>query len=184
MKIFWLIVPLLFCTSAYAFNTGDIRLGVQTGQVGLLQDVGARSGGAIGYGAYFNYVTSDELIFEIGYLSSQHTRLSHSEVPIGFNYYFGNEGKLALQFIAGVTFITNQLDEQPVGLSSSGFGIYLGGGFDVDISETLKTGVQLKYVKGFEQTVQLSNGNRISSIQDNYTILLRLAYEIPSSGGK
>lgn len=179
-----ILLLLLFSSSAMAFKTGDIRVGLQAGQIGLLQDVGSRAGGALGFGGYFNYVNSENLAFEVGYLGSSHTKLTHSEVPIGFNYYFGNEDKLLTQFLAGVVFITNKLDEQPVGLSSSGFGIYLGAGIDFDISEEIKSGLQLRYVKGFEQTVQLSSGERISSLQDNYTFMVRVGYEFASATGK
>ncbi len=167
-----------------ALNTGDMRLGIQAGQVGLLQDVGGRSGNAVGFGAFFNFAASEDLMFEIGYLSSQHTRLSHSEVPIGINYYFENSEKLAYQALAGATFISHSLQEHPVDLSSSGFGLYIGAGLDLDVSNSLKSGVQLRYVKGFEQTVQLATGERIASIQDHYTLMLRLAYEFPANMGK
>lgn len=189
MKVGFLgIVSLALCLmvgTVYAspYKTGDMRVGLQSGPVGLLQDVGSRSGSALGYGAFFNYASSEELMFEVGYIASEHTRLSHTELPIGFNFYPSTSG-FSYHLAAGVTFITNRLDEKPVELSSSGFGVYVGGGGELPITRNINAGLQLKYVKGFEQTVQLGDGSKAKSLQDNYTLFLRLSYIFFSEGGK
>lgn len=166
-----------FVSSSQAFETGSLRFGLEAGQITLLQDLGKRSGSATGLGIFGSYASDENVVFEVAFLKSEHTKLRHIEVPVGFHYYF-TQSLIQPYATAGLVFISNVLDESPVELSSSGFGVYLGGGADYEVIEHGFVGLQLRYVKGFEQTVQLSDGSRFSSLQDNTDLLLRLMWEI------
>lgn len=173
-----LIISSLFALNVYAFTTGDLRAGLSLGRVGLLQDVGNRSGNASGLGGQFNYANSEDLMFEIGYLKSAHKELNHTEVPMGFNYYFSEWQFFKFYLSLGVCYISNVLTDDTIDLTSSGFGAYGGGGFDIYVIPHLVTGLQTRYVKGFEQTVQRSNGEKVASLQDNFTLMFRVSYEL------
>lgn len=177
-----LVATLLFSvfalrSPAHALEEGAIRVGPQVGSIILLQDVGSRSGSATGFGAFFNYGTSKELGFEIGYLRSEHTNLSHSEVNIGFSNSFKQVEFVIPRVDAGLVYISNVFAQRPVDLTSSGFGVYGGGSADFEFHPQIKPSLVLRYVKGFEQTIQTAAGERLKALQDDLLVIARVGYQ-------
>lgn len=172
----FLITAILLPSLSNAYTDGEIRLGPQIAQVALLGDVGERHGSVLGYGAFFNYGTSDDLIFEAGFLTGRTTDFSHTEVNLGFGSYFSQWWLLYPRFEVGVLYISNAYTLNPKDLISSGFGIYAGAGVDYAITDLLTGTFVTRYVRGFEQTIQLSDGTRWKSIQDNLLFMIRVSY--------
>ena len=164
-------------SSAQAFQERAIQVGAQTGYVGLLQEVGDRAAGAAGFGAFGQFNTSDELAMELGVLVSRHSKLDHTEINIGFSHDFKIEKPFSPRFDAGLMYISNAMDVSPKALVSSGYGIYLGASTDLDVGRRLHLTPLVRYIRGFEQTVQLSDGTRWKALQDNTLLLLRLGYQ-------
>lgn len=183
----------LLSLSEYSGATmeGAVRLGVQAGQVGLLSDVGSFSGSSnnLGAGVLVGYSATDDMVFEIGYLSSNHSNVAHQEVNLGLDYYLGSYNALYPQLIAGASFIGNTLtDTSPSGnnakVGSNAFGLYFGGGVDFELGQHMAMGLQAMYTKAFESTVVLPSGPSVKGVQDSFTVLLRLMYQFGGTSWK
>ncbi len=178
-----------FSTRAFAVDEGDVRLGVMAGHVGLMGDVASGRSNSLGYGAVFGYASSDQMIFELGYLQSAHDNLTHSEMLVGLNYYLGSYDALYPQITGGVSFLSNKFRDttNPIpntDISSNGFGLYFGGGIDFEMGSHLLAGIQGRYNKAFDTTVTLANGSSVKAIQDNITVMLRVIFTLGSGSSR
>ncbi|MBX9766435.1 MAG: porin family protein [Bdellovibrionales bacterium] len=165
--------------TAKAADEGQFRLGAQAGHVGLLNDVGSRVSNGIGLGAFAGYHASSDMMLDLGYLTSKHDDLKHSEVNIGMGYYVGGYDMLYPHILAGVVFANNSFVDDSLPLSrvdvtSSAFGLYAGMGFDFEIGKNLNMGLVLRYNKLFETSVRLAAGSTRAAVQDNVLALFRI----------
>lgn len=170
---------LLFPNVSRSADEGQFRLGAQAGHVGLLNDVGSKVSNGIGLGAFAGYHASSDMMLDIGYLSSKHDDLKHSEVNIGMGYYVGGYDMLYPHLLAGVVFANNSfvddsLQSAKVDVTSSAFGLYAGMGFDFEIGRNLNMGLVVRYNKLFETSVRLGSGVTRAAVQDNVLVLFRL----------
>ena len=168
-----------FSQAATAADEGQFRLGGQLGHVGLLQEVGSRVSNAIGMGVFAGYHASADMMLDLGYLTSKHDDLKHSEFNVGMGYYFGGYDMLYPHFLAGVVFannnfVDNSLPTSAIDTTSNAFGLYAGMGFDFEIGKNLNMGLLARYNKIFETSVRLANGNTRAAVQDNLLVLFRV----------
>jgi hypothetical protein len=164
----------LFSSPAFAIDENQIRVGLQGGHVGLMQDVGTRYGNALGFGGFGNYTVSSEMQFEIGYLSSSHNGLRHQEISTGLNFYFNSYDAAYFSALAGVDFIGHDLPDERT--TSSGFGLYGGLGVDFELGKHFNAGLQGKYHWAFDTEVTNTAGQRVKGVQSFATVLLRVMY--------
>src|SRR5258708_2446441 len=78
IRLLFILSALFFLTAFFGIDfahseEGHHSIGIQAWQVGLTSDFGSLYGNALGYGAFFDYASSDWLEFELSYLTSKHT---------------------------------------------------------------------------------------------------------------
>lgn len=177
-KLLLILICLAAVVSLKAFGSedpkqGDFRIGVITGNVGLLKDVGDDAGNAIGFGGVFNYNISDDFFFEGSYIQSSHDNLDHQEFNFGVGQYFESYETAYFYWTAGVLFATNDLEL--VNAKDTGFGLYGGAGLDIYTAKNIAFGLQARYNKIFEKEKQVS-GNEVKVVQDFYTVMFKIQY--------
>lgn len=151
----------------------EIRIGVLTGNVGLLKEVGDDAGNAIGLGAVLNYNITDELFFEGSYLQSSHDNLDHKEYNFGIGQYFESYETIYFYWSTGILFATNDLTA--INQEDTGFGLYGGLGLDILTSKRVSFGLQARYNMLFDKEVNVS-GRDIPVVQDFYTMLFKVQF--------
>jgi len=171
------LLSLLAGTSSHAIDQGDMRLSVLGGNIALLGDVTSGGQNKIGFGGSFSYLVSDDMAFDIGYVSSSHTNVSHSNVTLGVDYYTGGDETNVFYVSGGIGFINNKLETPAI--TGSGMSLYLGGGVDFQIRKNFLFGLQFKYNKAFEATDTVA-GQEIKTVQDTIMVLAKLAFVLPS----
>lgn len=177
-KLLLILSCLVAVVSLKAFGAedpkqGDFRIGVITGNVGLLKDVGDDAGNAIGFGGVFNYNIADEFFFEGSYIQSSHDDLDHQEFNFGVGQYFESYETAYFYWAAGVLFASNKLDSPDV--KDTGFGLYGGAGLDIYTAKSVTFGLQARYNKIFEKEKEVA-GNDIKVVQDFYTVMFKVQY--------
>lgn len=171
-----LLALVLASSSALAFDDGDIRIGGQAGHVGLLGDVGDKAGNSMGYGALLGYAASSETIFNIGYTTSSHKDLKHSDLNVGVDFYLNSYDVSYAYLSAGVDFIGHELSA--ISMSSSGFGVYGGLGVDFELGKHATAGVQALYHNAFETSVTIAGNTNVKAIQSYVTVMLRALFTL------
>jgi hypothetical protein len=174
LSVFAITIGVFGSLPAFAIDENEIRLGLQGGHVGLLQDVGSRYGNALGFGGFANYTVSSEMQFEVGYLSSSHSGLRHQEISTGLNFFYNSYDAAYFSVKGGVDFIGHDLPTERV--TSSGFGLYAGLGVDFELGKRFNAGLEGKYHSAFDTEVTNTAGTRVKGIQSFVTVLLRLMY--------
>lgn len=177
-KLLLILTCLAAMVSLKAFGAEDpkqdeIRLGVLTGNVGLLDDVGDDAGNAIGIGVIFNYNITDELFFEGSYLQSSHENLDHKEYSFGIGQYFESYETIYFHWSTGVLFGTNDL--ATINKEDTGFGLFGGLGLDILTSKRVSFGLQAHYNMMFDKEIQIA-GVETPIVQDFYTILFKIQF--------
>lgn len=161
---------------AWSLQENEIRAGAEAGHVGLLSDVGDRSGNAIGLGVFGNYMASSDLFFELSYLASSHDseELKHSQYEAGIGYYFDSYDMAYFSTLAGVDFVNHQLG--PEQASSTAFGLYGGMGIEFELGSRMIAGLQGKYHWMFDTSVTTNTGSSIKAVQSFITVLARVGF--------
>lgn len=165
--VFALVMP------AQAAEIGDWRLGVQAGQVGLQGDVGNDDENSVGFGITGGTYLREDLVFEADFLSSSHTGVDHHQLSFGGNWYFGDYVAAYPNIAAGVSFVSNKI--KSIDQTGEGFGVYLGGGFDFEITPRITTGIHLRYLKAFEGKTVIA-GQEYTTVDDVAMVLLKIVY--------
>lgn len=156
---------------------GAVRVGLTAGHVGLMGDVASRHGNSLGLGLLLGYGASDEMVFEVGYLNSQHTDLKHNELTLGVNYYLSSYDAAYPFLSGGVNFVSHRIADTPTELNSNAMGLYAGGGVDFMLNEQFLVGLGMRYNKIFETNIRRGNGGEIKGVQDHINVMVRAAYE-------
>ena len=173
MKLLSSVIIVFLSVNAFGFDEGQIRLGVQGGHVGLLQDVGSTHGNGLGLGALVGYLATDDLAFELSYTISNHDNLVHSDFATGVNYYFNNFESFYLYGSGGVNFVNHKLTL--IKKSSGAFGLYGGLGADVEVGTKFLAGLQVLYHSVFDSSVKATPSSPSqAAIQDFLTVYFRL----------
>ncbi len=156
---------------------GTFRLGVVAGQVGLLGDVGNQDSNSIGFGVTGGLYLRDDLALEANFVSSQHTDVDHNELAFGANYYLGDYTYAYPNLAAGVSFISNKI--KAANLTGDGFGLYVGGGWDFELTSRITAGLQARYTLAFEGKSRVNNVD-VTTVDDSVSVLLRFMYRFES----
>ena len=159
--------------SASAYTAGQFRLSGVLGQVGLLGDPGDDGANAIGLGLGAAYQLDENLAFDIRFMGSSHSNIAHRDLSVGAEYYFGDYTNAYPHIQVGMSFLSNELKAQNI--SGDAVGIYVGGGLAFELSRKFQIGPELRFVKAFEANRTI-NGTGITTVADNYSLLLRLQY--------
>lgn len=179
LRILGLII-LLSSTDSLArslLDVGTYRAGIITGPSFLLQDVGERYGTnpSAFLGGQIGHAVSKSLLISTALQKVSHGRLSQTLVPIGVSEYLEvDEGWGRPHFDLGLIFISNELND--VDQTSSGFGLSLGAGIESHIAENWFLDFSFRYVKGFEQSVQVRDLGEVKSLQDSIQIIAGIHY--------
>ncbi len=182
MKLLGIILSLALLTGVAQadINEGDVRLGLTAGHIGLLSDVGDRAGNSLGFGGFANYTITNEMQFELGYLTSSHNNLNHREINAGVNLFFNSYDAAYFAALMGVDFVGH--DVNYAGATSSGMALYGGVGVDFELNKNFGAGLYAKYHYAFETSVTDSTSrNSVKAIQHWVSVLVRLMYIIPNS---
>lgn len=183
-----LAAALLVPSTGFSFTKGTWRIGALAGQVGLQGDVGRATIGAnagktdpnsTGFGLTAGSFVDESLAFEGSVVMSSHDNADHTNVSFGGNYYFGDYVAAYPNVVGGVSFLSNKIKDTNV--SGDGFGVYLGGGFDFELSPALTIGIQLRYTKAFQESTASANSVSIATADDTFMVLLRALYTFDSA---
>lgn len=169
---------------------GRHTFGVQSGQVGLLQDVGSTYGSALGYGAFFDYASSDWLELELSFLASKHSlgnlNLTQNSYNASVIYNIDELDSFTPSFKVGAEFVThsqdiysNNLTASPSVVSSNntGFGLLIGAGGKFMLGSHFSAGLDITYHSLFDVLVTPpGNSSSQKVIQSYYTLLLKIGY--------
>ena len=179
-------VWLLISPVARAVDEGDIRVGVEGGQVLLSGAPGVvPPGNALGAGGFISYAATGNLLLDISYVQSAHTQMTRSELNMGIDAYVGSYDSLYPQILAGVSLVSATLnDNNGAALNSSAFGLYAGAGLDFELGPQVIVGLQAKYNAIFGTTVKLANGTQVDAIGSDTTILVRMAFVFSGRNAK
>lgn len=159
--------------SAQAYDKGQFRFSGVLGQVGLLGDPGDEGANALGFGVGAAFQVEDNLAFDIRYMGSNHANAKHTDISVGAEYYFGDYTNAYPHAQLGMSFLSNDIKD--VDISGDAVGVYVGGGLSFELSRSLMIGPEIRFVKGFESKSNI-NGVSVTTVGDNYSILLRLQY--------
>lgn len=182
LVVFAFVTILFTQTNVFAAGgEGALRLGVVAGHVGLLKDVGAASGNAVGIGGYLGYNASDDMTLDITYTSSGHTNLNHTSFTLGVSYTIAVYDQLHTFLSGGVDFTQHNMTNY--NLTSNGFGLYFGGGVDFEVGPKFLLGLQALYHNMFDTTVNPSGVGERKAIQDYATVMVRAAYLLGGKSG-
>lgn len=184
LSIFIFSAALLLPAAGNAFNKGTWRVGALAGQIGVQGDVGKTQAGAtdpnsVGFGLTAGTYVDEELAVEGSLIFSSHENLEHTNLSFGANYYFGDYVAAYPNAVAGVSFISNEVQDTKV--SGDAFGLYLGGGFDFELNPQITTGIQLRFTKAFEESKATANGVQVATAGDTFMVLLRAMYTFDSA---
>ena len=160
---------------AQSRKPGAFRFGVGVGQVGLLGDPGSGGANAIGFAGQIGYLLEETVALDISYLRSSHSDVDHSSLNVGGDFYVGDYEAAYPHFTAGMSFINNKFKN--IAIQGDAVGVYVGGGLDFELRPRLRLGPQLRFTKAFEAKANL-NGKEIKTVQDSYSLLLRLVYTL------
>lgn len=160
--------------TASALEPGRFQLGVSAGQVGLLGDPGSGGANALGYGLLGGFQLDDRLALNIQFIRSSHTRVNHSALSVGGDFYVGDYTAAYPHISAGMSFISNEFKNGDV--SGNAAAIYIGGGLDFELKRNLVLGPEFRYQKAFEASGKLNNQD-IHTVQDSYNVMIRLIYQ-------
>ena len=169
-----LISCLLFFNTAQAVAEGEFRTGLLAGDfspMGGLSDAGH----SLGYGLHFGYMFTDDMVFEVDYLSSSSDDLSHTNLSILVNYYYSTHKSIYFNMVGGLALIQNSVKTTTKTLSGDGVGIAFGGGLDFDLSQKFIAGFQLRYNFAMASTDD-SVTPEITTVDSFMTLLARISY--------
>ena len=158
---------------ASAYEKGQFRFSGVLGQVGLLGDPGDRGANALGFGVGAAFQVEENLAFDLRYMGSNHANVSHTDISVGAEYYFGDYTNAYPHAQLGMSFLNNDIKNADI--SGDAVGIYVGGGLSFELSRNLMIGPEVRFVKGFESKSTV-NGVDVTTVGDSYSILLRLQY--------
>ncbi len=159
-------------------DLGDWRLGGLAGQVSLLGNVSTADPNGVAYGVSAGYFVEDHIALESMFLSSSHTNVNHTALSFGADYYLGDYITAYPSLSAGVSFLANKIKSAEI--TGDAFALYLGGGFDFEISEFLTAGIQARFQKAFEGKTRI-NGVDVTTVDDTFSVLLRFLYRFDGS---
>jgi hypothetical protein len=170
---------LVWSQPSFAIKESELRIGAQGGNVNLLGDVGNSGQNGMGFGAVVDYAVTEEILFEVGYLTSAHESVNHTDLSLGINLNLNNYDVAYGYVSGGASFLSNSFSNPSI--TGSAFGVYVGGGFDFELGRNFVTGIQLKHQKAFEATKSVS-GVAVKTVQDSTTVLLRFMFTFGGDG--
>jgi opacity protein-like surface antigen len=169
---------------------GKHVIGVQAGHVGQQGNtVGPMYGNGLGYGVFFNYAGSDFLEFQMGFLSSRHTRdgleLSQHALSAAAQYNIDQLDIFVPYAKGGAEFVFhNQSLQHPQGwkqeVSPMAFGLLVGIGTQLLVSQNFMTGLDITYHPVFDASSSVGGVN-YATVQSYLTVLVQFGYRL---GGK
>ena len=159
---------------AHGIAENDFRFGVLAGNF-MPQGALAAGGNGIGYGLHFAYMFSDDLVYEMDFLSSSAGDLTHTGLGINISNYYEAFRNIYLSYTGGMTLILNSLTSGTDTAAANGVGLGGGAGIDFDLSSQFVAGFQVRYYYGLPVKKQLS-GSDVTVVDSFMTILSRIAY--------
>lgn len=172
--------------SALAMLEGQYSLGVLGGQVGLTGDVAdVDKGGGLGLGFVAGYSVTDDLFFNLQYHQADLGKVKHSVFAVGGDFFLDGPEAMRPYVAAGLGLLSNTIDFGMSGLqklepSSQAFALYLGAGFDFQLTRAMSFGLQGRYHFAFEAEESVEGETR-PIVQNTYSVMARWIYTFGSS---
>lgn len=179
-KIFFFLLVLLLGHFSFAAGEGQIRFGVQGGNVAVAEKInGTDPGNAVGGGAIFNFGVTEEMMLELTYNTSSHSHYNHTDIGGGVNFYFNSYDPAYFYVAAGANLNTGKTDSTAGDKSASAFGLYGGLGVDFDLGKFVSTGINALYHHSFGGNVDFPPS--VNIVPSYTTVMVRFLFVVPGS---
>lgn len=172
MRSLFFLLALLLNQPVFAMDEGDIRLGVLGGNNSLLSSVGNGGDNVLSTGAIVAYQMLDDIVFNLTYLTSNHTNIGvkHSNLSLGLDYYTGGDGTIAFYVSGGAALLNNKRTNATY--DGSAMGVFVGGGMDFQVNSKFLFGLKARYNKAFETAA--ADGTK--TVQDSVDVLAAVQF--------
>lgn len=161
---------------AKAIQDGEYRLGILAGNI-QLGGKQASLGSGLGYGANFGYMFSDDMLFNLDFISGNVGKnFKHSESALGVSYYFAHHNTTFYNLSGGMSIVNNTVKVGTESVAAGGSGFYLGLGLDFDLGRHFVAGFGIRY-NALMQVKRATDSGAETVVIDNFTqTFLKLAY--------
>ena len=128
---------------------------------------------------------SNDLLFNFQYHRVDLGQVKHSALTVGGDFYLMGPDATAPFLSAGLGLLTNKVDFGLIGAQrmeteAQAFSLYIGGGFDFQLSRAMTFGLQARYNFVFEAK-ETVGGTPRAMVQDTYSVLARWMYTFGTS---
>ncbi len=165
-------------------EAGEIQLGFLAGQFGLTGNTFDHDPNTIGFGGQLRMFVVDDITAEFSYILNDHedgaNAYKHSQISLGGSYLIDGIDMVSFYARAGAQI---HFAEKNIGTFKSdktGFGLYLGGSIDFDISPFLGFGLLGQYQLGFEETDSTFPIGEQNIIGNSYLLMANVYFRIPT----
>lgn len=162
--------------TAHAIQENEYRLGLLAGNI-QLGGKQASLGSGLGYGLNFGYMFSDDMLFNLDFISGTVGKdFTHSQTGVGVSYYFAHHNTAFYNVSGGMSIANNKITVGTESVTGGGSGFYLGLGLDFDLGRHFVAGFSLRYnaLTQVKRTTDL--GVEVVAIDSFTATLLKLAY--------
>ena len=191
MKNLIFVFTVFLATTAFAGEPGGSNVGLQAGQITLNGDVATWYTNSLGWGAFYQYVVTDTVTFELAYANSSHTgtansaalKMTQHSLTGDLLYTFKSMYGVLPYLKGGVDFVIHAPQDVPgVGSNTqynnlSTFGLNLGLGAEYMLTEQTGVGLDLTFHNIFDTAVSAPNAVNVKAIQGFSTVLARFVFK-------